>query len=132
MKNRARKAQANTHPAVLAPPPTARPAVACASLHPEIAEMTACDAAADISSMSVRPSALPRVGLGAVRFVTLWRNRRAFNRLCDLTETGLADIGISRGDLHDARDVPFTGDPTARLMAIADARADAMVLARPV
>ncbi len=94
--------------------------------------MTACDAAADISSMSVRPSALPRVGLGAVRFVTLWRNRRAFNRLCDLTETGLADIGISRGDLHDARDVPFTGDPTARLMAIADARADAMVLARPV
>lgn len=94
--------------------------------------MTACDAAADISRMSVRPSALARVGLGALRFVTLWRNHRAFNRLCDLTETELADIGISRGDLDDARGVRFTGDPTARLMAIADARGDAVGPARPV
>ncbi|MET3661679.1 DUF1127 domain-containing protein [Aquamicrobium ahrensii] len=85
--------------------------------------MTACDCAAPVSRISVRPSALARLGLDVRRLLTLWRNRRAFNRLCEMTEAELADIGVSRSDLHDALEVRFAGDPTARLRAIADARA---------
>lgn len=94
--------------------------------------MTAYDCAAEASRISTRPAALARLGLGTVRLVRLWRNRRAFNRLYELTEAQLADIGISRNDLHDALEARSVDDPTARLMAIADARASVMAVGRPV
>lgn len=94
--------------------------------------MTAYDCAAEASRISTRPAALTRLGHETARLVKLWRNRRAFNRLHELTEAQLADIGISRNDLHDALEARAVDDPTARLMAIADARASVMAIGRPV
>ena len=49
--------------------------------------------------------------------------------LCDFLRLGvmsvaeLADIGLCRGDLHVAIDVPFGRDPTTKLRALAEDRA---------
>ena len=51
-----------------------------------------------------------------------WKNRRAFHRLGELSDAELADIGLTRADLHVAVDTPLGSDPTARLRAIAGAR----------
>lgn len=84
--------------------------------------MTACDCAAETSRLSVRPSAIMRLGSATFRLVTLWKNRRTFRRLSEMTDAELADIGITRADIDDATEVSFGRDPTARLMAIAGAR----------
>ncbi|RIK83947.1 MAG: hypothetical protein DCC69_13235 [Hyphomicrobiales bacterium] len=49
-------------------------------------------------------------------------NRREMTRLSDLSDRGLADIGLMRGDLHFARRAPLGVDPTARLAAVARER----------
>lgn len=49
-------------------------------------------------------------------------NRRQVARLSDLSDRGLADIGLMRGDLHNARRTPFGIDPTARLASMARER----------
>jgi uncharacterized protein YjiS (DUF1127 family) len=51
-----------------------------------------------------------------------WKNRRAFYRLGELSDAELADIGLTRTDLHVAVTAPFAADPTVRLRAIADER----------
>ena len=56
---------------------------------------------------------------GLLRALT---NRRAVDRLAGLSDKGLADIGLMRGDLDFARRVPLGTDPTARLAAYARAR----------
>ncbi|TIV11712.1 MAG: DUF1127 domain-containing protein, partial [Mesorhizobium sp.] len=62
-----------------------------------------------------------------------WKNRRAFYRLGEMSDAELADIGLTRGDLHVAIDVPFGRDPTAKLRVIASERADTIEdLARQV
>lgn len=94
--------------------------------------MTACDCAAETSRLSVRPSAVTRLGYAVLRLVTLWRNRRTFRRLSEMTDAELADIGITRADLDAATEVSLSDDPTARLMAIADARAGLTVAAKSV
>lgn len=49
-------------------------------------------------------------------------NRREVRRLSELSDRGLADIGLMRGDLHFARRAPLGVDPTARLATIAHER----------
>ena len=53
-------------------------------------------------------------------------NRRQMGRLCDMTDSGLADIGLMRGDLHFALRTPLNVDPTARLAAVARERVHAL------
>lgn len=51
-----------------------------------------------------------------------WKNRRAFYRLGEMSDTELADIGLTRADLSVAINMPFGADPTERLRHITDAR----------
>src|SRR5690606_12721244 len=97
----------------------------------EESEMTACDCAAETSRISTRPAALTRIGHATLRLLKLWRNRRAFRRLSELTDHELADIGLARADLDVALGAS-PSDPTARLMAIADARAGLTGVAKSV
>lgn len=57
-------------------------------------------------------------------FFRAWKNRRAVHRLGEMSDAGLADIGLTRADLHAATDVPLGIDPTVRLRAIADERSE--------
>lgn len=50
-------------------------------------------------------------------------NRRQIERLRDLTDRGLADIGLMRLDLDFARQAPLGTDPTRRLVSLARERA---------
>lgn len=51
-----------------------------------------------------------------------WRNRREFYRLGEMSDTELADIGLTRTDLSVAVGLPFGADPTAHLGAVAHSR----------
>ena len=53
------------------------------------------------------------------------KNRREIYRLGAMTDIELADIGLTRSDLHVAVRSPLGIDPTARLGSIASAREDA-------
>jgi uncharacterized protein YjiS (DUF1127 family) len=64
-----------------------------------------------------------RVRQMVLNFVRALRNRREIYRLGMMTDTELADIGLTRSDLHVAVRSPFGIDPTATLGAIATARA---------
>ncbi len=55
--------------------------------------------------------------------VRSWKNRRDFERLGQLSDSELADIGLRRVDLHAVDDLPFFVDPTQKLNVIAEARA---------
>lgn len=70
-----------------------------------------------------RQSIAVRLVRNTVDLLRTWRNRREIYRLSEMTEWELADIGLTRADLSVVWDSPFTVDPTARLGAIADARA---------
>lgn len=67
--------------------------------------MTSCDCAAETSRLSVRPSVIMRLGSTTLRLVTLWRNRRTFRALSEMSDAELADIGITRADIDDATEV---------------------------
>jgi uncharacterized protein YjiS (DUF1127 family) len=66
----------------------------------------------------------------------LWRafrNRGAFQRLGEMSDAELADVGLTRADLRTASDPRFGPDPTARLGAMAGERIRQMeALARQV
>ena len=55
-------------------------------------------------------------------FLRAWKNRREFYRLGEMSDTELADIGLTRTDLNVAVDLPFGRDPTAHLGALAETR----------
>ena len=59
-------------------------------------------------------------------FFRAWRNRREFYRLGDMSDSELADIGLTRTDLHVVSGGPFGLDPTTRLSRIARARTENM------
>lgn len=50
-------------------------------------------------------------------------NRRQLDHLRDLTDSGLADIGLMRLDLDFAGRAPFSVDPTRHLASVARERA---------
>jgi uncharacterized protein YjiS (DUF1127 family) len=54
-----------------------------------------------------------------------WKNRRAFYRLGELSDAELADIGLTRADLHVVVASPFGSDPTVRLRELAEGRVGA-------
>lgn len=80
----------------------------------------------EIASASRRPSWRESIATrafdGAASLFRMWQNRRAFYRLGELTDVELADIGLTRADLHVAIDVPFGSDPTVRLRTLASQR----------
>ncbi|TKT74126.1 DUF1127 domain-containing protein [Aquamicrobium sp. LC103] len=59
-----------------------------------------------------------RVATGLRAFLRRMKNRRQINRLCDLTDHELADIGLRRTDLLVAMRSPMSTDPTAHLSMI--------------
>jgi uncharacterized protein YjiS (DUF1127 family) len=56
---------------------------------------------------------------GSARFVRIRRNRRATLDLLDLDADRLADIGLTRADVHVALFDPRTPDPTGLLETFA-------------
>lgn len=95
--------------------------------------MTAYDFAAEASRISTRPAIATRVGNAVVNFYKAWKNRRAFYRLGEMSDAELADIGLTRADLHVAIDGAFGTDPTVKLRAIASDRIETVEhLARKV
>lgn len=78
------------------------------------------------SSVSVRAQVSEPVHVRAMRAVAqawkAWRNRREFYRLGEMSDTELADIGLTRTDLTVVVGLPFGSDPTAHLGAIASSR----------
>jgi uncharacterized protein YjiS (DUF1127 family) len=95
--------------------------------------MTTFDFAAATARTTSRPAVATRVANAVANFYRAWKNRRAFYRLGDMSDTELADIGLTRSDLHVAVDIPFGSDPTAKLRSIAVDRAETIEdLARKV
>lgn len=86
--------------------------------------MTTFDFATETSRITSRPAVAMRVANGVSNVYRAWKNRRAFYRLGEMSDTELADIGLTRADLHVAIDVPFGSDPTVRLRSIAIERAE--------
>jgi uncharacterized protein YjiS (DUF1127 family) len=74
------------------------------------------------SGKGARQATPTRVIRVAADLYRAWKNRRAFYRLGELSDAELADIGLTRTDLHVAVTAPFASDPTVRLRAIADER----------
>ena len=71
---------------------------------------------------TARPSIAAVVVNTAVNFIRALKNRRAFYRLGELSDSQLADIGLTRADLNVVVDLPFSADPTAHLGTMAEAR----------
>lgn len=59
-------------------------------------------------------------------YLRAWKNRREFYRLGEMSDSELADIGLTRTDLHVVAVGPFGLDPTTRLSRIARARTQTM------
>jgi uncharacterized protein YjiS (DUF1127 family) len=86
--------------------------------------MSAYDFAVPSSGKAARPAA--RLAAIVSDVYRAWKNRRAFYRLGELSDAELADIGLTRTDLHVVVAAPFAGDPTVRLRELAGERIDAM------
>ncbi|MFP1632998.1 DUF1127 domain-containing protein [Zhengella sp. ZM62] len=74
-----------------------------------------------------------RAGAAMAAVFRIWRNRTCLGELATLTDRQLADMGITRGDLFDARGSRWTEDPTRRLRMLRDERlTDAELAARHI
>lgn len=73
--------------------------------------------------ISTRPALATRLVTSVANSWRFWKNRRAFYRLGELSDSELHDIGLTRADLSVAGGLRFSEDPTAHLGAIAEARA---------
>jgi uncharacterized protein YjiS (DUF1127 family) len=58
----------------------------------------------------------------ARRLISLWRDRRAARQLAELDDRLLKDIGVSRGEVHDALAGPLHRPPSLVLVEIRDRR----------
>ncbi|RWL41541.1 MAG: DUF1127 domain-containing protein [Mesorhizobium sp.] len=95
--------------------------------------MTTIEFASETPRITTRPAVATLVVNAIANSYRAWKNRRAFYRLGEMSDAELADIGLTRADLHVAVAVPFGRDPTAKLRAIASDRADTIEdLARQV
>ncbi|MDG4882565.1 DUF1127 domain-containing protein [Mesorhizobium sp. WSM4884] len=86
--------------------------------------MTTIEFASETPRITTRPAVATRVLNAVVDACRAWKNRRAFYRLGEMSDAELADIGLTRADLHVAVGVPFGRDPTVKLRAITEERAD--------
>jgi uncharacterized protein YjiS (DUF1127 family) len=66
---------------------------------------------------------LSRAGYGMAVVLRMLLNRFQANRLTELDDRQLADIGLSRGDVLNALDVGLLEDPTMHLSRAAQIRA---------
>lgn len=76
-------------------------------------------------ALAGRPS-VPRLIPGLETVAKVWRllrNRRVTMRLTDLSDSQLADIGLTRADLRDALSVSLMQDSTGALTLAARAHA---------
>ena len=64
-----------------------------------------------------------RVRSGARKFVRAWQNRRAINRLSELDDHQLFDMGLCRNDIQDVRAASFVADAGLHLTIAARERA---------
>lgn len=64
-----------------------------------------------------------RVANGTRNLLRWLSGRHAVDRLCDLSDHQLRDIGLTRADLAVVRRAPLGTDPTSRLGEIARERA---------
>lgn len=73
---------------------------------------------------AARPAVTTLQGIVNVlsNFLRAWKNRREVYRLGEMSDTELADIGLTRSDLTVVVDLPFRQDPTEHLGALAAAR----------
>ena len=86
--------------------------------------MTTFDFATETSRITSRPAVATRVANAVANVYRAWKNRRAFYRLGEMSDAELADIGLTRADLHVAVAVPFGRDPTVKLRSIATDRTE--------
>ncbi|PBC04306.1 DUF1127 domain-containing protein [Mesorhizobium sp. WSM3860] len=86
--------------------------------------MTTIEFASETPRITTRPAVATRVLNAVADAFCAWKNRRAFYRLGEMSDAELADIGLTRADLHVAVSVSFGRDPTVKLRAIAEGRAD--------
>ena len=84
-------------------------------------DANAASRAASVVAHGAGP-AVNRMGKLVTQAWRAWRNRREFYRLGEMSDTELADIGLTRADLHVAINGPFGADPTARLGVMAERR----------
>jgi uncharacterized protein YjiS (DUF1127 family) len=87
--------------------------------------MTTLEHAAQPMAVPSRPVILARVLQRAFAFARALKNRREIYRLGAMTDVELADIGLTRTDLHVAVRSPLGVDPTIRLGSLAAGREDA-------
>ncbi|SOC34917.1 uncharacterized protein DUF1127 [Rhizobium subbaraonis] len=88
--------------------------------------MRTIDSRIDLDIAAARGSApsLPsRLFQFAVRAMRTWRNRAAVNRLHDLDDWQLRDIGLERSDVKDALTSTFFADPGLHLTIASRERA---------
>ena len=84
--------------------------------------MTTLTRASETMHAGTRPAFSTRVVNAVSDFLRAWKNRRAVYHLGEMSDTELADIGLTRSDLNVVVDLPFGTDPTAHLGSMADAR----------
>ncbi len=85
--------------------------------------MTTLDHCTPAIHSATRPALVTRAMRAISTFYRSWKNRRDFYELGNMSDTELADIGLTRADLYVAIRSPFDFDPTAHLGAIAQSRA---------
>ena len=95
--------------------------------------MTTLDHSTETTHSATQPVNAMRIVNYTADLFRAWKNRRAFYRLGELSDTELADVGLTRSDLCVAVDLPFATDPTVRLRSIRQARSENIeVMARRV
>jgi uncharacterized protein YjiS (DUF1127 family) len=86
--------------------------------------MTAFDHTSGSSRFATRPNTVVRLVQVASNLFKAFKNRREFYRLGEMSDAELADIGLTRADLHVAYGHPLGTDPTATLSVIVQRRAE--------
>jgi uncharacterized protein YjiS (DUF1127 family) len=94
--------------------------------------MTAIDQISSTLRFAGRANVVVRLAQVLSNAYAAFKNRREFYRLGELSDAELADIGLTRADLHVAVDQPFGHDPTASLNMIVRRRIDDERAARSV
>jgi uncharacterized protein YjiS (DUF1127 family) len=84
------------------------------------------------SRFATRPNWIVRATQALLNTYRAFKNRREFYRLGELSDAELADIGLTRADLHVAVGHPFGSDPTASLSVIVRRRVETEQAARSV
>jgi uncharacterized protein YjiS (DUF1127 family) len=94
--------------------------------------MTMLDHFSPTARHAIRATWLARAVQGLGNAYTKLKNRREFYRLGELSDAELADIGLTRADLHVAVAHPFGPDPTASLSMVIRHRLESEQAARSV